>query len=378
MPQESEATDTDTPVTVTETSTDENVHRIVVKPNQYVLEFGEVSGKKSVAIVSADILKELGLQHLAKETDAVEPKTELEDSTSTDFDTVALGAADDTSDTYQINTQSAKSKKKKATKSILKMDHIIVIDDDESTKGDKKYKCLKCKAIMPDSKHHRTKHAYCDPDNGDPPFTCPECSAKFVVRHHFLYHHRVHTGERPYECPICKKRFIQKVKLNRHIATAHTTKRIKLEKNTSTYLCAFCSKSPTFRNMSSCVRHIKQHFEVRKFKCSSPKCLKTFKTQTQLRIHKMTHSNGRPYTCLDCGKGFTIQKDLKRHSLCHTGEMPFPCELCNTRFRRNDNLKRHIENTHGVSADTAKTLAAKSLMKYKQELKERQRSTAQN
>ena len=41
-----------------------------------------------------------------------------------------------------------------------------------------------------------------------------------------------------------------------------------------------------------------------------------------------THTNDRPFNCLECGKKFLHKKDLKKHMTRHTKEKPRGCSKC--------------------------------------------------
>ncbi|XP_058813308.1 protein suppressor of hairy wing [Topomyia yanbarensis] len=107
--------------------------------------------------------------------------------------------------------------------------------------------------------------------------------------------------------------------------------------------CKFCPKS--FKAYEYMEKHLASvHAEHENFAC--PQCNAMCASRKVLEDHLMTHSEGKPFSCLKCGKDFTRKYHLDRH-LNHSscGEIPkqtLPCEVCGREFTRLDNLREHL------------------------------------
>uniref|UniRef100_A0A1Q3FGX3 Putative gonadotropin inducible transcription factor n=1 Tax=Culex tarsalis TaxID=7177 RepID=A0A1Q3FGX3_CULTA len=133
---------------------------------------------------------------------------------------------------------------------------------------------------------------YCDPNPENPCYCCGEDIST------------AHTGH--IRCKFCPKSFKAYEYMERHLASVHA--------EDDTFACPQCNA-----------------------KCSSAKILND---------HLLTHSDGKPFSCLRCSKDFTRKYHLDRH-LNHSscGDKPKhlqPCEVCGKEFARLDNLREHL------------------------------------
>lgn len=92
------------------------------------------------------------------------------------------------------------------------------------------------------------------------------------------------------------------------------------------------------------------HQDIKPLKC--PKCDYRCKTGWTLKNHLTTHTNKRPFPCLDgCGKRFKTSHALNAHQLVHTDERPFGCDSCIYAAKDKESLKNHVRNFHDPSKD---------------------------
>ena len=92
--------------------------------------------------------------------------------------------------------------------------------------------------------------------------------------------------------------------------------------------CDFCVKE--FRNQSTLQIHRRTHTGEKPYKCDV--CDKAFNTPSQLQIHRRIHTGEKPYKCDVCDKAFNTPSQLQIHRRIHTGEKPYKCDVCDKVF----------------------------------------------
>ncbi|KAJ8268378.1 hypothetical protein COCON_G00135500 [Conger conger] len=188
-----------------------------------------------------------------------------------------------------------------------------------------------------------------DPKRPPGPHACPDCGRVFKRRCHLLTHVYSHTGKKRYTCDTCDKAFSYKSNLARHRHTHACAK---------PYSCERCGK--TFTQSGTLKQHwlihakadaLSQGAEGKEVVFQLPHpcvdCSSSFKTRTQLLIHRHVHTGQYPFSCSDCGQTFLRRKQLQLHSLKHQGKEPISCTRCSTQFLNQVLLDGHLQRCLG-------------------------------
>uniref|UniRef100_A0A2H1V658 SFRICE_004289 n=1 Tax=Spodoptera frugiperda TaxID=7108 RepID=A0A2H1V658_SPOFR len=171
--------------------------------------------------------------------------------------------------------------------------------------------------------------------SGKPRLKCPHCDKTFSSKQSKSLHIKAtHQGERPYVCGECGARFAYPRSLALH-AVSHRRHRSTPAKG---YACDLCGK--VLNHPSSVVYHKEAEHAGQRYVCN--KCGKCFKHKQLLQRHQLVHSQDRPYQCKLCNSTFKTKANLLNHSLLHSGVKKFSCDICKHKFAHKASLTLHM------------------------------------
>ncbi|XP_045177693.2 gastrula zinc finger protein XlCGF52.1-like [Mercenaria mercenaria] len=186
-------------------------------------------------------------------------------------------------------------------------------------------RCYKCKKSA--EYHIKVQHkAYS--------LFCQVCGKTFKLRYDLDRHLNVHKGIRPFPCPECDKSFVCRSSQMRHRKLHHLIGDI--------YKCHNCDK--TFRAETDLKRHLLTHTGERPWSCGL--CSKSFVSKSSLKVHEKSHDDSQKFSCVVCHKMFHIKTDLTRHESTHTGDLRWECAICQKKYSGKSAVKRHIKDSH--------------------------------
>ncbi|CAG9763055.1 unnamed protein product [Ceutorhynchus assimilis] len=207
-------------------------------------------------------------------------------------------------------------------------------------------KCGKCFRSKANLKKHMLRH------DETKKATCVVCSNAYFGNNALLRHqvtmHKATIASDPMLlwCNICKTNFKTANLLKYHVKKAHIKNLvISVEKKC---LCDICGQG--FKDSDNLKKHKISHTDNRPFKCFE--CGKAFKHKYVLTYHQRTHTGERPYSCGYCGKTFRQWTPYKVHLRGHTGEKPYVCKLCDKGFTTNQGLRLHVASCFDSRAET--------------------------
>jgi uncharacterized Zn-finger protein len=194
----------------------------------------------------------------------------------------------------------------------------------------REFKCQTChKEFI--SKAELTQHTFVH--SQDKNFSCDVCGKKFASKPYLERHVKTHTGDKPtFTCEVCNKQLSDKTGFVAHMR-AHSGER--------PYECSVCGNKYTIkRHLTS---HARIHSETRPFACEVEGCGKTFRSRSNLRMHRDFHAGVKRWSCSYCSRSFLSQGNMAKHVRRHLGEKKYTCDYCPKAFIEKQELKSHMK-----------------------------------
>lgn len=179
------------------------------------------------------------------------------------------------------------------------------------------------------------------------------CTKKFKKVKGLLSHMKTHT-KKYYQCPICGRCFRQNSHLQRHI-TSHkvwpeglteTTPK-SIEDDLLSYTCLYCSE--TVSNFNQYRLHLKNHLNLKKYKCMQSECTSFHESVESLLGHISTVHNPPIYECHMCSSRFNSLESVAMHQQNHsklntqkTESKQHKCSFCDAVFKKPEKLTLHL------------------------------------
>ncbi|EAT46893.1 AAEL001924-PA, partial [Aedes aegypti] len=177
-------------------------------------------------------------------------------------------------------------------------------------------------------------------------FKCKECDATYRLKSSLKGHVFKNHRSQPKVCTHCGATFKSNNELDCHVRYLHT--------KDFRFKCDFCDKR--CNTNSDLQVHRRTHTNERPYKCSYEGCGKDYKTNGAIIKHiRSVHTMERPYKCSyeNCDRSFVCSQQLKSHGFTHTKEKPFPCAYCELRFNQNYLRRAHCRKRHPGQPDEA-------------------------
>lgn len=169
-------------------------------------------------------------------------------------------------------------------------------------------------------------------------FKCSDCSARFRLKASLRGHWRKNHGGEKFICEHCGACFKSKGEMQLHGRYLHT--------KVTPFACDFCDKRCHTKNDLKI--HRRSHTNEKPYKCWYDGCDKAYKTRSAVTKHYRVHSDEKRYKCLyeGCDKAYKCSQLLKVHHRKHTLEKPFKCWYCELYFDSNNNRSKHSQRHH--------------------------------
>lgn len=141
------------------------------------------------------------------------------------------------------------------------------------------------------------------------------------------------TGKKLYDFPkkdLKKRRYSKEIK--------NESKKIAARKERQMYPCDLCSH--VSKKRSDLKSHKLSHSEETPHVCEE--CGEAFRTLSSLLSHVKTHTGVKAFRCDECDYSSNFTNSIKTHKIMHSGEKPLACSECSYTCGRTSNLNRHM------------------------------------
>ncbi|XP_068625837.1 zinc finger protein 493-like [Battus philenor] len=104
------------------------------------------------------------------------------------------------------------------------------------------------------------------------------------------------------------------------------------------------------------------------FKCFA--CQKQFTLSYYLKLHVRSHTDEKPYTCVECGQCFITASKLGRHKKRIHLAIRHQCRICYKYFSRFEYLTKHFDNKHPEDKLEGEPYDYNAILPYLKEIEE--------
>ena len=184
----------------------------------------------------------------------------------------------------------------------------------------------------------------------------PDCVKRFKHMEAKKIHEQTFHEPKKYPCDRCGKTFKDKSYIKEHAELVHEKKSKDVKCTECALVFPLHSKMYAHRNAV--------HFPDR-FRCEN--CLKSFPTSGQLKIHLLSHQEGK-FPCDICGKKLKRPNQLDEHRRTHTGEKSFLCKYCPYHGTSSSLLCHHKRQVHKAEYEEEKREKQRNKIKVSAEL----------
>ena len=193
--------------------------------------------------------------------------------------------------------------------------------------------------------HRQNKHSLPPFDakvNPAKVYECETCVYQTWSSSEFRKHVVIHKDEKPFKCssPGCNFSTKRTDVLKKH-ELGHDAK--------NAFQCQYSGCSYTTGYKANLVFHLETHNTEKIYSCSFNGCPYRTKAHQYIKVHERTVHNPErehKFKCMLCEKAFLTLSGLKIHTLSHTKEKHFSCSMCSYSSSLKSQLYFHLLREH--------------------------------